>query len=303
MSTSEKAEGDEVFDETFDGNSDINAAFLVPRLATYASSSTPSTLSSPDHPDPLSDEDNTADDQLGAEERRRESVSPSADSTFFAHGDASRLEEVAVELEEEVVADQMDIDDDVNGYSDDSGEDDVVELPESSDGLFVDRDADGDATERPLSFISAFHHSRVRELLKFDGSSGIVSKEATFAATEAVALMLRDLTKMAVEEAARRHRKTISYDDISRVVQLIDRFSFLSDALPPPAAASSATEGVVLGSSSSTRDGTVGHGAGRRHPPRAKSGARPTSSRVAPPTRGPATHRPTPTLRQSTLRF
>ncbi|CCW66547.1 unnamed protein product [Phytomonas sp. Hart1] len=39
--------------------------------------------------------------------------------------------------------------------------------------------------------------------------------------------------KAAAAEAARSGRKTISYDDVSRLAQIFDRFSFLQDVLPP----------------------------------------------------------------------
>lgn len=78
-----------------------------------------------------------------------------------------------------------------------------------------------------------FPTSRVKDLLKYEGSSSVVSRDACLAASEAVALILRDLAKCAAAEAQRRHRKTVTYEDIARTAQMLDRFAYLSEVVPP----------------------------------------------------------------------
>ena len=121
------------------------------------------------------------------------------------------------------------------------------------------------------NYANAFPHSRVKEILKYEGSSSIVSRDAAAAACEAVALLMRDLVAMAAAETTRKNRKTISYDDVARVAQLLDRFSFLADVVPPAPPASSAAstfspgKSIVVGShlpSSFSADG--GGGASRK---------------------------------------
>ncbi|CCW60637.1 unnamed protein product [Phytomonas sp. EM1] len=84
-----------------------------------------------------------------------------------------------------------------------------------------------------VDWTALFPLNRVREILRCEGGSSIISREAANAAGEAAALLLRDMAKAAAGEAVRSGRKTITYDDVSRLAQLFDRFSFLLDVIPP----------------------------------------------------------------------
>ncbi|EKF39327.1 hypothetical protein MOQ_000448 [Trypanosoma cruzi marinkellei] len=112
-----------------------------------------------------------------------------------------------------------------------------------------DEDDDNVTSER--SNRPNFPLSRVRELLKFHSSSTIVAKDAALVAGEAVALMLQDLTRLAVAEAERQRRRTVTYVDVARVVHHFDRFSFLSDIIPPVPVVASGPKAVAVGSATS----------------------------------------------------
>ncbi|KAG5493971.1 hypothetical protein JKF63_01803 [Porcisia hertigi] len=161
--------------------------------------------------------------------------------------------------------DEYDIDEE-----DEEGADSVDASPEARSS-----DHGGGASDAS-NFVNAFAHSRVKALLKYEGSSSIISKDATMAACEAVALLTRDLVTMATGEATRRHRKTVTYEDVARVVQLLDRFSFLTEVVPPVAASSRGTltagRPIVVGSNKhSATSMSIKSGARRRGEPAVRS--------------------------------
>lgn len=105
------------------------------------------------------------------------------------------------------------------------------------------------AQSTAVDYTNAFSFNRIKDLMRIENSlaeggggieahkgsvsgSTIISRDAARAMTEAVALLLRDLAQCASQEAVRRRRRTVQYDDVARVVQLYDRFSFLCDVLP-----------------------------------------------------------------------
>ncbi|EKG05070.1 hypothetical protein TCSYLVIO_003864 [Trypanosoma cruzi] len=112
-----------------------------------------------------------------------------------------------------------------------------------------DEDEDNVTSERSNRL--KFPLSRVRELLKFHSNFSIVAKDAGAVAGEAVVLMLQDLTKLAAAEAERQRRKTVTYADIARVVHHFDRFSFLSDIIPPVSVVAGGAKAVAVGSATS----------------------------------------------------
>lgn len=75
---------------------------------------------------------------------------------------------------------------------------------------------------------------RVRELLRYEGSSTILSKDGVSMVAEAVGLLLQDLTRSAAEMAKRRRKKRVTAKDIAQVISLYDRFSFLAEVVPQP---------------------------------------------------------------------
>lgn len=210
-------------------------------------------------------------------------------------------------------------DDDDDAYDDTANrEDEEGEVQSEDDVVFEDHDRAGGARADSHTFANAFAHSRVKELLKYEGSSSMISKDAAAAACEAVALLTRDLVAMAAAEATRRNRKTVNYDDVARVAQMFDRFSFLADVVPPMPATSSSGSGagksIVVGGpapASSLRTGTASRsrsahvrGAGRSG---AGAGGVDSGAAVRSKTAHPATAssvHPLPGgMRQATLRF
>ncbi|CBH10521.1 hypothetical protein, conserved [Trypanosoma brucei gambiense DAL972] len=135
------------------------------------------------------------------------------------------------EHEENDDIDNNDVDDDDEGDDDDDDNNnfliDNYEPPEHTDMASGGSGCEGGGDRTPFAL------SRVRELLKFHSNSTIVSKDAVTTASEAVVLILQDLTRMAAAQAERNNRKTVRYSDVATVVQHYDRFSFLLDILPP----------------------------------------------------------------------
>ncbi|KAG5491608.1 hypothetical protein JIQ42_01514 [Leishmania sp. Namibia] len=254
------------------------ASYLVPRLATYAPSASrlSSPLSSQGGGDDGAAEENHAvllvgqRDDSGSSARdggERSAAHASEDDTSVgvarhvrdgvpARSSASAEEEA--EANASTAKDPFLADVDAEDV-DDGSEEDAHEVDEENEEETYNTDAMAQARSGKNlshysdvhSYANAFAHSRVKELLKFEGSSSIISKDATAAACEAVALITRDLVSVAAGEATRRHRKTVTYEDIARVAQLLDRFSFLSDVVPPVASSSSALatgRSIVVGS-------------------------------------------------------
>lgn len=75
---------------------------------------------------------------------------------------------------------------------------------------------------------------RVRELLRYEGSSTILSKDGVSMIAEAVGLIIQDLIRSAAEMAKRRRRRRVTAREIAQVISLYDRFSFLADVVPQP---------------------------------------------------------------------
>jgi histone H3/H4 len=295
--------GESTFNETFDPifgedamvaeEEDVAAvSYLVPRLAAYAEASSGS--SSPSDADADGGEENGSSavlpvDAMAEQDHTRGLLSGARDSgeNSAAHvADEGIAEEesrgrvvgtsslagvegvIDVELKEDEV-DRADARDVEATYAGSIASNDSVDLSEEED--------DRHGTSSSFSYTNAFALSRVKELLKFEGSSSIVSKDAAAAACEAVALLTRDLVTVAAAEASRKNRKTITYDDVARVAQLLDRFSFLAEVVPPaPSSVSGAALGagktIVLGSSARS---SAGSGVSAR----AKRETRNTSSR------------------------
>nr|CCM14894.1 hypothetical protein, conserved [Leishmania guyanensis] len=256
------------------------ASYLVPRLATYAPSASPFSSSLSSHggeDDGTAEEDHAvflpgqsggngsqardSGERLAAhalKDDTAEGVVLRASHDLLAHSSASIDEEVQANAGTTVdpFLTDMDAEDVDDGYEEDEQDFDEEgkEGAESTDALTQSRSGKhhSDASNVP-NYVNAFAHNRVKELLKFEGSSSIISKDAISAACEAVSLLTHDLVVMAAREATRRHRKTVTYDDIARVVQLLDRFSFLAEVVPPVAASSSsalaAGRSIVVGSS------------------------------------------------------
>ncbi|KAK7200737.1 hypothetical protein NESM_000131700 [Novymonas esmeraldas] len=289
----DEATYDDTAGATFDGEEGDQepAPYLVPRLAAFAASPSPSS-SSPSsasrsvssrggRDDRDAEEDHTIDLSRRRDtqwSRTRESGERSAahaPEDDAAEGVAVRPDEdarqppVTVAEEDEAptlvadaapdpfVADMRTEDVDVEescdedvDYADD--EDAGEGAPRSGTGLqalseWQQQQRPAGAGSSASGYVNAFAHSRVKELLKYEGSSSIISKDAASAACEAVALLTRDLVTVAAAEAARRHRKTVTYDDVARVAQLLDRFSFLADVVPPvPAPASTLATGTSI---------------------------------------------------------
>ncbi|KAH9577403.1 Transcription factor CBF/NF-Y/archaeal histone domain [Trypanosoma melophagium] len=152
-----------------------------------------------------------------------------------------------------------------------------------------------------------FPLSRVRELLKFHGSSSIVAKDAALTASDAVVLMLRELTRLAAAEAERQQRRTVTYADVARVVHYFDRFSFLSDIIPQPPETRSGAAKVMVGgtgkvsTSLASTSAATSAGAGGGAAKAGCGGARDGVSRQQ--TKGGGTTEEASRLRQATLRF
>ncbi|CBZ30342.1 conserved hypothetical protein [Leishmania mexicana MHOM/GT/2001/U1103] len=290
---------DDTLGETLDPDEEEEdlASYLVPRLATYAPSTSPlsSSLASQvgeadgaaeeDHALPLSRQRDGSGSQVwdsgersaahALEDDTAESVAVRASHGLPAHSSASADEEAQAnagsgvdpfltEMDAEDVDDWHEEDENDVDENDEEATDSTDAPPQTRPGTRC-----GGASDVP-DYVNAFAHSRVKELLKYEGSSSIISKDAISAVSEAVALLTRDLVATAAGEATRRHRKTVTYEDIARVAQLLDRFSFLAEVVPPVAAFSSnalgAGSSIVVGSSvhsaatpSSSR-GTKRHG-------------------------------------------
>ncbi|GET92296.1 hypothetical protein, conserved [Leishmania tarentolae] len=199
-----------------------------------------------------------------ADEEAQEDTTTDA-APFIANGEAEDVDDWKEEDEHDVAEDDEDDDEEI-GNTDNPPQTRVAKHH-------------GGASDVP-NYVNAFAHNRVKELLKFEGSSSIISKDAVSAASEAVALLTRDLVAMAAREATRRHRKTVAYEDIARVVQLLDRFSFLAEVVPPVAASSSnalrAGGSIVLGNNV--------------HSAEAPSSSSPTKRHGAPPVRSRSAH-------------
>ncbi|KAG5468690.1 hypothetical protein CUR178_01525 [Leishmania enriettii] len=301
----ERATYDDTLGTTLDpdeGEEEL-ASYLVPRLAAYAPSTSrlSSPLSSYGGGDDGAAEKNHAVLLLG---QRDDSGSPARDGGERSAAHASEDDtsvgvarhvrdgvptRSSASAEEEAEAIASTAKDpflaDVDGEdADDGSEEDAYAVDEENEEETDNTDVMAEARSGKNlrhdsdvhSYANAFAHSRVKELLKFEGSSSIISKDATAAACEAVALITRDLVSVAAGEATRRHRKTVVYEDIARVAQLLDRFSFLSDVVPPVASSSSALaagRSIVVGSNvhSATAAPSTSGGRKRRGEPPVRS--------------------------------
>lgn len=86
------------------------------------------------------------------------------------------------------------------------------------------------SSTRGTESVLAIH--RVRDLLHYEGSSSILSKDAVAGVSAAVALILQDLVRTSAEFASRRHRQRVTAREMAHVISLYDRFAFLSDVIP-----------------------------------------------------------------------
>lgn len=129
--------------------------------------------------------------------------------------------------------------------------------------------AEGDASVARASSSGALAAHRVKELLRLEGSSGILSKNAVRLVSDAVALIVQDLTRTAGEIAVRRQRKRVTADDIAQAISLYDRFSFLSDVIPQPSHRKSVAQSLLDTEASPSRLRKSAPAAARRpRPPR-----------------------------------
>lgn len=202
---------DATLDETVDALDDGREAFLVPRLPGY-------------HEESFSA---VEDDDCGDGEGSVKGVENEDDASNYHSIDAEeRVTWQNADCEEEDREELDEVEDAEQSVS--SLGSIAAEEEETSVKLRAESLLGGTSADRS----NAFATSRVKELLKFDGSSTLLSREAVGATTEAVALMLQDVVRLACQEASRRGKKTLTYDDIARAVQLYDRLSYLSDVLP-----------------------------------------------------------------------
>ncbi|KAG5468278.1 hypothetical protein LSCM1_02256 [Leishmania martiniquensis] len=295
MSAGDDMEG-ATYDETLGTTQDFEegeeelASYLVPRLATYAPSTSPVSSQGgeddgavvEDYAALLSKERGDSGTPERGDSKRLATRAPGSDTSaqiawpashgLPAHASALAKEEVEANggtaqepFLTDVDADSGEEEDEyeVEKEDEEGGPDSTSALPQAHSGKSLRYASDA------LGYANAFAHSRVKELLKFEGSSSVISKDATAAACEAVALMMRDLVAMAAGEATRRHRKTVTYEDVARVAQLLDRFSFLAGVVPPVVASSAsalATVPIVVGgnlhpaATPSTNGGIKRHG-------------------------------------------
>lgn len=278
-----------------DVEGDEVASFLVPRLAAYAAPPSSGSSSSRASEDGDMEDDGDAAEArraleshaMAEEDHRAASGSHGRDSgeRSAAHvtDDARASAELAgvapwAQTTEDLPSRAYDPflterdaeEAEVVGYQDDDADaldtdgDADEELAEGGAGALRQARAEHGAAS---SFVNAFAHNRVKELLKYEGSSSIISKDAAAAACEAVALLTRDLVAMAAGEASRRHRKTVTYDDVARMAQLLDRFSYLADVVPPvpvPTSSLSAGKSIVVGSHVHGSPATAGTGSRKR---------------------------------------
>ncbi|CUE85295.1 Hypothetical protein, putative [Bodo saltans] len=108
------------------------------------------------------------------------------------------------------------------------------------------------ATTKTKSSSSLHHHepsaphfaiSRIKALFKFANEASmremgsetqcILSTEAAATLSEALELMIGDMVNAGLGETQRKDKKTLTCDDISFVVSQLDRYSFLSEVIPP----------------------------------------------------------------------
>ncbi|KPI90487.1 hypothetical protein ABL78_0417 [Leptomonas seymouri] len=269
MSSQDMKQGDEeaTYGETFEATFDPDgqgeeeeeeaAPYLVPRLAAYAEASSSSSIASDEdkkahtenedgttfQADELDEEGRTPHVLIARDSGERSAAHVTDDGATEEPRERASEEESSLEKAEG--SDAMQANEQDPTYIGSSGEDEVEVSEEDAHEDDGDR---GSNRATASHYASAFAHSRVKELLKYEGSSSIVSRDAATAACEAVALLMRDLVATTAAEATRRSRKTLTYDDVARVVQLFDRFSFLADVVPP---ASSSSSGSGLGAGKS----------------------------------------------------
>lgn len=248
----------DLYDETFDP--DAVPALLAPRLAVYAA---PSPVPVHDHDDDDGSQGYVATDADGNEE---EAPDPSLQAR-------PPPEMIVVETDEPATADNDADEETFDYYFGGGGGDIAVDDEDADDGDFgadegseneEDREEgdERDGLSRSSGhedYTAAFPVSRVKDLLRYEGSSTIISRDACLTASEAVALILRDMAKAAAAEAQRRNRKTVNYDDVAKTVHLFDRFAYLAEVVPAVAASPLGTHGsgtvparsVVIGTGAS----------------------------------------------------
>lgn len=219
------------FGETLDDSADAGA-FLVPALAPFSmAAGDGSSAHDHDHDNdvpPLHVVGTEAEDD---EEGAAAAVDPNAEAP-----PAQTLDDTAANVGDALVEEEEE--EEVGSSSGGAPSASTSDADDEEGGGAV-RSAHTASTG--TDYANAFALSRVRELLKYDGCSSVVARDAAVTAGEAVALLLRDLTQAAAAEAQRRNRKTVTYDDVARVAQLFDRFSFLSEVLPPSRGATAAS--------------------------------------------------------------
>lgn len=135
----------------------------------------------------------------------------------------------------------------VNTDDDDvRSEDEIESSAEHQEG--DEEDEDGVRQTAASSSRLSFPAQRIRYLLRYEGSSSVISKDALEMVSAAVVLMVKDLTRSSAEIATRRQRRRVTSDEVGHAVSTFDRFSFLSDVIPPssvqsPAAATTQRSG------------------------------------------------------------
>jgi hypothetical protein len=222
----------------------------------------------------------SADDDENLEARRGASDREDGNSEDGGNDDGQPREEVVNDMdpfenEEDDDSNQEDpVDLDATEDVNVSDDDDAAQHAEYSKDRVTGDDEEGDVDDltlanhasssssitKPRSFTSAPHFaiSRIKALFKFANEASmremgsetqcLLSTEAAATLSEALELMIGDMVTAGLGETQRKDKKTLTYDDISFVVSQLDRYSFLSDVVPPhptaikhrPVAASSA---------------------------------------------------------------
>eukprot|EP00796_Vickermania_ingenoplastis_P007267 gene7267-5113_t len=246
MSDADRRE--ETFGETLDDGSGAGTAFLVPRVALSDA-----------------DLDLDRDDEMAP---IPVDTAPSSEAVAD-EGPASSLTAVDPLANEDIrIADLFALE-----YAPPDADRAEEDEPESGGDASEGSEDDAAATHAgPSSAATALAAHRVRELLRFEGSSTLISKAATAAVAEATALILQDLTRTAAGITERRRRRRVTAEEVAQAVRLHDRFAFLADIIPAPAARA----GVFAASSTAASPGTTSSSKAVRAP------------RPPPPQRAPA---------------
>lgn len=73
--------------------------------------------------------------------------------------------------------------------------------------------------------------SKIRNLMKLENSTGIVSLESAFAVAKATEFFIESLAKLSYNEVVLTKKKTIQKRDVDKVVQSTDALLFLENAM------------------------------------------------------------------------